>query len=48
MDDIRPCFDDNEDYYKPIKTKDVLDDNCLQFESRDDQDKKYSLEECRE
>ena len=29
----------NEDYYKPMKTKDAFNDNYIQYESRGDKDK---------
>ena len=33
MNDVQSRLDNNGDYYKPIKTKDALDDNYLKFES---------------
>ena len=35
----------NEDYYKPIKTKDAFNDNYIEYESRGDKDKNLSLED---
>ena len=36
---------DEEDYYKPIKTKDPFNDNQIEYERRGDKNKNLSLEE---
>ena len=35
----------DEDYYKPVKTKDAFNDNYIEYESRGDKDKELSPEE---
>ena len=43
---IENLFDEiNEDYCKPIKTKDAFNNNCIECESRGDKDKKLSVKE---
>ena len=47
MRDIENLFSefDEEDYHKPIKTKDAFNNNYIDYESRGDKDKKLSLRE---
>ena len=35
----------DEDYYKPVKTKDNFNDNYIEYENRGDKDKKLSIKE---
>ena len=43
---IENLFDEiNEDYCKPIKTKDAFNSNCTEYERRGDKDKKFSVKE---
>ena len=35
----------DEDYYKPIKTKGAFNNNYIEYESRGDKDKRWSIKE---
>ena len=35
----------DEEYHKPTKTKGVFNDNCIEYESKEDKDKNLSLED---
>ena len=44
--DMQILFEsEDEDYYKPVRINNVFDDNFIEYESNDDRNKTFSIEE---
>ena len=43
--DLRALYESDEDYYVPKNIKSAFNDNCVEYESNGDKDKRLSIEE---
>ena len=40
---LKLCFESEEDYYQPVKSRELLNDKCIKFESNNDRYKNLAV-----